>query len=103
MKKPPPGQEKAAFSQVTTVQRDNTLTAYPVQVRTLAIDEIIIGVRHRVDMGDLAELAASISDVGLLNPIVVTRAGVLVAGARRLATCKQLGWSEIPATILDDV
>jgi ParB family chromosome partitioning protein len=78
------------------------MTATFITNETLAIDKIIIGVRHRVDMGDLSELAASISAIGLLNPIVVTRAGVLVAGARRLAACKSLGMTEIRATILPE-
>ena len=35
--------------------------------------------RHRKDMGDIAALSASIADVGLLHPIVVTEDGILIA------------------------
>jgi ParB/RepB/Spo0J family partition protein len=46
-------------------------------------------------------LATSIAEVGLLHPIVVNPAGKLIAGERRLAAAKLLGWNEIPTTIVD--
>ena len=53
-------------------------------------------------------LADSIAEIGLLAPIAVVRVGEayeMVAGRHRLAAAKQLGWSEIPAVVveLDDV
>lgn len=51
---------------------------------TRALDQIDIGLRHRKDFGDIAELARSIDSVGLLQPIVVTAGNVLIAGERRL-------------------
>ena len=63
------------------------------------IDRIFVGPRTRRDMGDIAALAASIGDLGLLNPITVDEDGRLLAGARRLAACKLLGWTEIPVTV----
>lgn len=63
------------------------------------IDNIVIGERHRHDLGDISGLAASIDEVGLLHPIVVTRWNVLVAGERRLAACRSLGWDEVPITM----
>ena len=60
-----------------------------------AVDSIIVGVRHRTDLGDLDELAASIAQHGLLQPLTVTLDGVLVCGARRLAAIKQLGWRTV--------
>jgi hypothetical protein len=44
---------------------------------TMPIANIKIGTRHRKDMGDIAGLAASIADVGLLHPIVVRADGTL--------------------------
>lgn len=69
------------------------------------IDTIVIGERHRKDMGDIASLAKSIHEIGLLHPVVVTPDGTLIAGARRIVACKMLGWQEIPATVvnLDDL
>lgn len=64
----------------------------------MKISNISIGTRHRKDLGDIEGLAASLSDVGLLHPVVVNEAGELIAGERRLAAAKQLGWKEISTT-----
>ena len=40
--------------------------------REVSIDAITIGPRFRKDLGDIAALAASIEDIGLLHPIIVT-------------------------------
>jgi len=57
-------------------------------------------------------LAASIKDVGLIQPITVARcvavAGVaeqgfqIVAGHHRVAACRALGWLEIDALVIED-
>ena len=52
-------------------------------------------------MGDIATLAASIDELGLLQPVVVRPDGKLIAGERRLRAAKALGWTKIPATIVD--
>lgn len=62
---------------------------------------IRIGERDRTELGDLTELADSITAVGLLHPIVVTANLDLVAGGRRLAAVRQLGWTEVPVTVVD--
>ncbi|MBV1869253.1 MAG: ParB/RepB/Spo0J family partition protein [Marinosulfonomonas sp.] len=76
----------------------------------MPVDRIIVGERARQDLGDVSELAESIRDVGLLHPPVVRstdEGAVLVAGARRIAAWKQLGYGKIPVTIafsiLDEV
>ncbi len=60
--------------------------------------------RERVDKA-LAELEQSIAANGLLQPIVVRRLGAgefeIVAGAHRAQACDLLGWTEIPAMVLD--
>lgn len=68
---------------------------------TRKISDIVVGVRHRRDMGDVAGLAASIADIGLLHPPVIRPDGVLIAGHRRLSACKVLGWSDVPVTVVD--
>jgi len=68
---------------------------------TKPITAIKIGKRHRHDLGNGGLLAASIADVGLLHPIVITPDDILIAGARRIAACKQLGWTNIPVTIVN--
>ncbi|WP_232549247.1 ParB/RepB/Spo0J family partition protein [Propioniciclava soli] len=60
--------------------------------------------RQVFDEDDLAELSASIAEVGLLQPIVVRRAGgdyELVMGERRLRASKLAGLATIPAIIRD--
>ncbi|MFT4213261.1 MAG: ParB N-terminal domain-containing protein [Microbacterium sp.] len=59
------------------------------------VDSIIVGNRHRADLGDLDALAESIARDGLLQPLTVTIDGVLVCGARRLAAIKLLGWRTV--------
>jgi N6-adenosine-specific RNA methylase IME4 len=65
------------------------------------ISDIIVGIRHRRDLGDIAALAADIGEVGLLHPVVVHPDGRLIAGERRLAACKLLGWQDIPVTVVE--
>lgn len=71
-------------------------TAYPVA-------DIIVNreVRQRRDLEQVDELAASIKEVGLLHPIVITREGALIAGERRLEAHKLLGWSDILVQFAD--
>lgn len=57
-----------------------------------AIDSIVVGIRHRTELGDLDPLTASIHERGLLQPVTITPDGVLVCGRRRLEAVKRLGW-----------
>jgi ParB-like chromosome segregation protein Spo0J len=66
------------------------------------IDLIRVEDRHRADLGDLSDLAASIASKGLLHPVVVTQGGRLIAGQRRLEACRSLGWSDVPVTFTSD-
>lgn len=59
------------------------------------VASIVVGERRRKDMGDLNELARSLAQCGLIQPIVIDDDGRLVAGGRRLAAAKLLGWQEI--------
>jgi len=65
-----------------------------------------------VDREQVARLAESIKEVGLLNPITLYRREIirngqhvdgygLIAGAHRLEAVKSLGWQEVPAVIVD--
>ncbi len=58
--------------------------------------------RTLFDPESLASLAASIREVGILQPLVVTETDegfVLVAGERRLRAARELGLAEVPAVI----
>ena len=92
-----------------------------IQVPLAAITENPRQPRSVFDEDALAELAASIAEVGLLQPIVVRRllagpdvpvdspgsqAGEparyeLVAGERRLRSVRALGWDSVPALVRD--
>lgn len=59
--------------------------------------------RQRRELVKIDELAESISRIGLINPIVITSDGLLVAGERRLTACQSLGWTHIPAQHTTDL
>lgn len=65
------------------------------------IDQIKVGERDRSDLGDIQQLADSISANGLLHPVVINHSDELVAGGRRLAAVRSLGWDEVPVTVVD--
>jgi hypothetical protein len=67
----------------------------------VALDDIRVEDRHRADLGDIAALAASIADIGLINPITVTPDHRMIAGARRLAAVRTLGWTDVPVRVVD--
>jgi len=71
-----------------------------LQSGSVSISAIKIGERKR-DLGDVSSLAQSINDLGLLNPITILQDGTLIAGYHRLHACKQLGWDEIEANVVD--
>jgi len=70
-----------------------------VVVQDIRLDKIKIENRIRKDYGDIKELAESIKQLGLLEPIVVTLDNLLLAGERRLKAVSLLGWQTIPCVI----
>ncbi|WP_062560347.1 ParB N-terminal domain-containing protein [Paracoccus aminovorans] len=71
-----------------------------------------MGRLRKADPKQVAGIAESIKEVGLLNPITVVLGKVifngqkidgyqLVAGLHRLEACKSLGWADIPIAVLD--
>ena len=65
------------------------------------IASIVINDRLRKNIGDISSLAANIKELGLLSPVVINQDNKLLAGERRLTACKSLGWTEIPAIIME--
>jgi len=59
--------------------------------------------RQRKELLKIEELAASITRINLLHPIVVTRAKKLVSGERRLAAFRHLKLKDIPVHYLDEL
>jgi ParB/RepB/Spo0J family partition protein len=101
----------------TLTKRRSTLADYEVATETMpAVDDRIV---HQVPIADIRpspnnprhrlhgieDLAASIADGHLLQPVLVRRRGrsgyELIAGHRRLEAVKLLGWTEIEAKIVD--
>jgi hypothetical protein len=72
-----------------------------VKPHTIPIEDVLVGSRHRRDLGNIAEFARSIEEVGLLHPIVIRPDGTLIAGERRLEAAKALGWESIPVNVVD--
>lgn len=73
---------------------------------TLPIGSIEIRERSRRDLRNIEALADSIRTVGVLNPPTVRRVGtdwVLVAGERRLAAMRHLGWADTPVTVAESI
>jgi ParB/RepB/Spo0J family partition protein len=61
----------------------------------------------RADVGDVTELAQSIQELGVLQPVLLRRTPdgryALVAGHRRRAGAEAAGLAEIPAVVQDDM
>ena len=67
----------------------------------ISIASIIVENRFRKDMGNLDALAASIAELGQLQPIIINKDRRLIAGGRRLAAMKLLGRELIAASVFD--
>ena len=55
--------------------------------------------RRSLDAGHVKELADSIQELGLLNPLTIDRYYVLIAGLHRLEAVKALGWEDVECTV----
>ena len=82
-----------------------TPTTEPTGFRMVPVDSIVANPdqpRTHFDDDTLEELAASMREVGVLQPIVVTETGdgfVLIAGERRWRAAKRAGMTSIPAVV----
>jgi ParB/RepB/Spo0J family partition protein len=71
--------------------------------RMVPIDAIAVGngyQRRAVNEAKVAELAGSILEIGLLNPITVDQDAHLIAGAHRLAALRLLEWTQVPVCVV---
>ena len=78
----------------------------PGDVRSVAVSGIVpnpLQPRKSYSDAELDDLAASIREHGLLQPLLVRPAGPaqfeLVAGERRLRSLQRLGWPEVPVVV----
>ncbi|WP_020472331.1 ParB/RepB/Spo0J family partition protein [Zavarzinella formosa] len=74
-----------------------------MQQKTAKIQDIIVEeqVRKDLDPGRMAELTASVKTYGILQPLLVTPAGRLLAGHRRLLAAKAAGLETAPVIVTD--
>src|SRR5262245_49297049 len=93
---------EAAGHSVGEFSNSAELTRQPVIPQAaVPLDKIIIGERHRRDMGDLDGLARSMAELGLLQLIGIRPDGLLIWGERRLRAAELLGWTHIPVRVVD--
>lgn len=78
-----------------------------LEVKDIPIGKIVVGEhvqRLVVDDDTISELAASISRIGIVNPLMVSADGdqyLLVAGHRRLQAAKRCGLTTVPCIVAD--
>lgn len=71
------------------------------QVMEISIDWIRVDGHPRKVLNGIDALANSMKNIGLVSPIVVTSTGHVLAGTRRVAAARVLGWSRIRAYVVD--
>lgn len=72
---------------------------------TIPLSSIVVEreTRQRRELTGIEELASSIRDHGLINPIVVDRNHILIAGERRYTACLSIGLTEVPVHYIEDL
>ncbi len=84
------------------METERTKVELPYVVTEVAIDQLkpaFWNPPRRVTQVAIAQLADSIASVGLREPIEVTPDLMVVDGHRRLAACRMLGYTTIPAFV----
>ena len=88
-------------------EKDVTIDTSTTVVYDIPLEKIRTGPfqpRRAFDPAGLAELAESIKERGMIQPIVVRAVNdsyELIAGERRLRAAEKLGWESIPSLVLD--
>ncbi|MEK6246963.1 MAG: ParB/RepB/Spo0J family partition protein [Planctomycetales bacterium] len=93
-----PAEPPAPHSDEQAVKSDGSL----VQVNVYQIDTNPYQPRTEFDEDEIEKLSSSLSDHGLLQPVVVRRDGErfqLISGERRWRAAIRTGWSEVPAIV----
>ena len=68
-----------------------------------AVADIIVRDRARKSIGNILGLCESIGRLGLLHPLVLNGRRELIAGGRRLAAVKRLGWETVPVRVVESL
>jgi len=72
-----------------------------MKIRQVKVSDVKVGDRFREELGDIEELAISIGEKGLVQPISIDGKGNLLAGGRRLAAAGIAGLKTVPAITLE--
>lgn len=78
---------------------------YLAEIESELIVDPAAPVRAEIDMAGVMELADSIREVGLIQPLVVRRTALhyeVIAGHRRLLACRELGLAKISCLVTQD-
>lgn len=70
-------------------------------METVAIDSIKVVSKYLRTDTNVEKLKKSIQTIGLINPVVVNEKYELIAGGRRYSALKELGYKEIPVSIVN--
>ncbi len=69
----------------------------------IGIEKIVVKSNPRTDFGDLTEMAASVQQKGIIEPLVVKKVNdnkfELIAGERRLRAAKAVGLESVPVSV----
>ena len=71
------------------------------KLASVLLSDIVVGERSRRFVGNLASLARSIAETGMLDPILVDSEMRLVHGHRRLLAAQTLGFKRVPVLAMD--
>jgi len=81
----------------------NYTTGETSEMETIRTERVMVTDRYRTDFGDLDRLARSISEVGLLQPILVGPDYSLIAGERRLRAVQSLNYPFIAVRVVHNL
>ena len=70
----------------------------PIQIEQIALDSLIPYIRNsRTHSGEqIAQIAASITEFGFTNPVLIDEKGGIIAGHGRVSAARKLGLTEVP-------
>jgi ParB/RepB/Spo0J family partition protein len=74
----------------------------PFPVDQITIDRATRQRQESADF-DVSDLKHSLSSVGLINPVIIQRDGLLRAGERRLTAVRELGWTHIDVRFVEEL